>query len=126
LLSKEPYLFSIGFLNWSPHSHVDPQPFAVAGYYSDRHEFVAGATHADFRNEALLGYAYDFNGTWRLQVDWQSGSGNTSTIGIVWNITRDFQVNSTIYVTNVARTKCSVTCRSPTHFTSGATENKTA
>jgi hypothetical protein len=100
VLSKEPYLFSIGFLNWSPHSHVDPQPFAVAGYYFDRHEFVAGATHADFRNEALLGYAYDFNETWRLQIDWQSGSGNASTIGIVWNITRDFQGSSAIYVTN--------------------------
>ena len=50
-------------LNWSPHSHVDPQPFAVAGYYLDRHEFVVGATHADFRNEALVGYAYDFNET---------------------------------------------------------------
>jgi hypothetical protein len=100
LLSKEPYLFSIGFLNWSPHSHVDPQPFAVAGYYLDRHEFVVGATHADFRNEALVGYAYDFNETWRLQIDWQSGSGNASTIGIVWNITRDFQVSSAIYVTN--------------------------
>jgi hypothetical protein len=100
LLSKAPYLFSIGFLNWSPHSHVDPQPFAVAGYYYGRHEFIAGATHADFRNEALLGYAYDFNETWRVQVDWQSGSGNASTIGIVWSITRDFQVNSAIFVTN--------------------------
>ena len=100
LLSKEPYLFSIGFLNWSPHSHVDPQPFAVAGYYFGSHEFVAGVTHADFRNEALLGYAYDFNETWRIQIDWQSGSGNASTIGIAWNITRDFQVSSAIFVTN--------------------------
>ena len=100
LLAKGPYLFSIGFLNWSPHNHVDPQPFAVAGYYLGRHQFVAGATHTDFRNEALLGYAYDFNETWRLQVDWQSGSGNSSTIGIVWNITHDFQVNSAMFVTN--------------------------
>jgi hypothetical protein len=35
-----------------------------------------------------------------FQVDWQSGSGNASTIGIVWSITRDFQVNSAIFVTN--------------------------
>jgi hypothetical protein len=100
LLSKEPYLCSVGFLNWSPHSHVDPQPFAVAGYYTGGHEFVAGATHADFSNEALLGYAYDFNETWRVQLDWQSSSGNASTIGIVWNITRDFQINPAIFVTN--------------------------
>jgi len=28
-------------------------------------------------------YAYDFNETWRVQVDFQSGSGNSSTIGFV-------------------------------------------
>jgi hypothetical protein len=100
LLSKQPYLFSIGFLNWSPHNHVAPQPFAIAGYYYGRHQFVAGATHTDFRNEALLGYAYDFNQTWRLQVDWQSGSGNSSTVGIVWNVTPDFQASSAIFVMN--------------------------
>jgi len=31
LLMKEPYLLSIGFSNWSPHSHVDPQPYIEAG-----------------------------------------------------------------------------------------------
>ena len=90
----------IGFVNWSPHSDVDPQPFIEAGYYTEHHKFIAGATHVDFRNEAILGYAYDFNETWRVQVDWQSGSGNSSTIGFTWNITRDFQVNPAIYVTN--------------------------
>jgi hypothetical protein len=100
LLSKQPYLFSIGFLNWSPHNRVAPQPFAIAGYYYGRHQLVAGATHSDFRNEALLGYACDFNKTWRLQVDWQSGSGNSSTVGIVWNVTPDFQASSAVFVTN--------------------------
>jgi hypothetical protein len=100
LLSKQPYLFSIGFLNWSPHNRVAPQPFAIAGYYYGRNQFVAGATHSDFRNGALLGYAYDFNKTWRLQIDWQSGAGNSSTVGIVWNITPDFQASSAIFVTN--------------------------
>jgi hypothetical protein len=33
-------------------------------------------------------------------VDWQSGSGNSSTIGFTCNITRDFQFNPAIYVTN--------------------------
>ena len=31
LLRKEPYLLSIGFINWSPHLDVDPQPFIEAG-----------------------------------------------------------------------------------------------
>ena len=100
LLTKEPYLLSIGFVNWSPHMNVDPQPYIEAGYYTEHHKFIAGVTHVDFRNEAILGYAYDFNETWRVQVDFQSGSDNSSTIGFTWNITRDFQVNPAIYVTN--------------------------
>src|SRR5438093_7953840 len=100
LLTKEPYLLSIGFVNWSPHSNVDPQPFIEAGYYTEHHKFIAGATRVDFRNEAILGYAYDFNETWRVQVDFQSGSGNSSTIGFSWDITKDFQVNPAIYVNN--------------------------
>jgi len=100
LLMKEPYLLSIGFSNWSPHSHIDPQPFIEAGYWGDHHKFTAGVAHADFRTEAILGYAYDFNDTWRVQVDFQSGSGNSSTIGFVWSITDDIQLNPAIYVTN--------------------------
>jgi hypothetical protein len=100
LIQKEPYLLSIGFVNWSPHSHVDPQPLIEAGYYTEHQKFIVGATHVDYRNEAILGYAYDFNETWRVQVDFQSGSGNSSTIGFAWNITNDFQVNPAIYVTN--------------------------
>ena len=100
LIQKEPYLLSAGFVNWSPHSHVDPQPYIEAGYYTEHHKFIAGAIHVDYRNEAILGYAYDFNKTWRAQVDFQSGSGNSSTIGFTFNITRDLQMNPALYVTN--------------------------
>jgi hypothetical protein len=100
LIQKEPYLLSVGFLNWSPRSHVDPQPYIEAGYYTEHHKFIVGAIHVDYRNEAILGYAYDFNKTWRAQVDFQSGSGNSSTIGFTCNITRDLQMNPAIYVTN--------------------------
>jgi hypothetical protein len=100
LVQKEPYLLSVGFVNWSPHSHVDPQPYLEAGYYTEHQKFIAGAIHVGYRNEAILGYAYDFNKQWRAQVDFQSGSGNSSTIGFTWNITPDFQTNPAIYVTN--------------------------
>jgi len=100
LLMKEPYLLSIGFSNWSPHSHVDPQPYVEAGYWGEHHKFTAGVAYADSHTEAILGYAYDFNGTWRVQVDFQSGSDNSSTIGFVWSINDDIQVNPAIYVTN--------------------------
>jgi hypothetical protein len=100
LLTKEPYLLSVGFVNWSPKLHVDPQPYIETGYYTEHHKFMVGATHVDFRNEVILGYAYDFNKQWRAQVDFQSGSGNSSTIGFTWNITPDFQVNPALYVAN--------------------------
>ena len=100
LIQKEPYLLSVGFVNWSPHSHVDPQPYLEAGYYTEHHKFIAGAIHVGYRNEAILGYAYDFNKQWRAQVDFQSGSGNSSTLGVTWNITPDFQMNPAVYITN--------------------------
>src|SRR5438067_10119033 len=100
LLRKEPYLLSIGFVNWSPHLNVDPQPYIEAGYYTEHHKIIVGAIHADYKNEAILGYAYDFNPTWRVQVDFQSGSENSSTIGFTCNVTRDFQFNPAIYFSN--------------------------
>jgi hypothetical protein len=100
ILRREPYLLSIGFVNWSPHLDVDPQPYIEAGYYTEHHKFIAGAIHAGYKNEAILGYAYDFNKTWRVQLDFQSGAENSSTIGFTCNITRDFQMNPALYVNN--------------------------
>jgi len=100
LLTKEPYLLSVGFVNWSPHLHVDPQPYIEAGYYTEHHKIIAGAIHAGYKNEVILGYAYDFNKTWRVQVDFQSGKENSSTLGFTCNITRDLQCNPAIYFSN--------------------------
>jgi hypothetical protein len=100
LLTKEPFLLSVGFVNWSPHVDVDPQPYIEAGYYTEHHKVIAGATHAGYKNEAILGYAYDFNERWRVQVDFQSGSENSSTIGFTCNVTPDFQFNPALYVSN--------------------------
>jgi hypothetical protein len=100
LLQKEPWLLSVGAINWSPHSHVDPQPFIEAGYYTEHHKFIVGAIRAGSRNEAILAWACDFNQTWRAQLDFQSGSGNSVTAGFTCNLTRDLQFNPAIYVTN--------------------------
>ncbi|MEY2490492.1 MAG: hypothetical protein QOC70_2434 [Verrucomicrobiota bacterium] len=100
LIQKEPYLLSTGFVNWSPHSHFDPQPYLEAGYCTEHNKFFGGAIHVGYRNEAILGYAYDFNKQWRTQIDFQSGSGNSTTLGFTWNITPDFQTNPAIYITN--------------------------
>jgi len=100
LLTKEPFLLSVGFVNWSPHLNVDPQPYIEAGYYTEHHKVIVGAIHAGYKNEAILGYAYDFNERWRVQVDFQSGSENSSTIGFTCNVTPDFQFNPALYVNN--------------------------
>lgn len=100
LLTKEPWLVSVGFVNWSPHLDVDPQPFIEVGYYTEHNKFIAGAIHAGYKNEAILGYAYDFNERWRVQFDFQSGSENSSTVGFTCNVTRDFQFNPAIYFSN--------------------------
>jgi hypothetical protein len=100
LLTKGPVLLSAGFVNWSPHLDVDPQPYIEAGYYTEHHKVIVGAIHAGYKNEAILGYAYDFNERWRVQFDWQSGSENSSTIGFTCNVTRDFQFNPALYYSN--------------------------
>ena len=100
ILRTQPYLLSVGFVNWSPHLHVDPQPYVDFGYYTEHNKFIVGGIHAGYKNEAILGYAYDFNKTWRVQVDFQSGKENSSTIGFTWNITPDFQTNPAIYFSN--------------------------
>ena len=47
-----------------------------------------------------MGYAYDFNKTWRAQIDFQSGTSNSLTFGFTWNITKSLQINPAIYVSN--------------------------
>ncbi|MEP6810288.1 MAG: hypothetical protein ABI992_08610 [Chthoniobacterales bacterium] len=99
-LRKEPWLLSAGFINWSPRSGVDPQPFLEGGYYLKHHKFIVGAIRAGRKNEAILGYAYDFNETWRAQIDFQSGRENSVTLGTTINLTKDLQVNPAIYFAN--------------------------
>jgi hypothetical protein len=80
--------------------NLDPQPFIEAGYYTEHQKPIIGVLHAGYKNEVILGYAYDFNERWRVQVDWISGSENWSTIGFTCNITRNFQFNPALYVNN--------------------------
>ena len=93
-------LLSIGFINWSPKKDVDPQPYIEVGYYTEHHKLIVGGIHAGYHNEVILGYAYDFNKTWRAQVDFQSGPDNSVTFGFTCNITRDLQMNPALYIKN--------------------------
>jgi len=38
--------------------------------------------HAGYKTEGIFGYAYDFNEKFRAQIDFQSGTENSSTIGV--------------------------------------------
>jgi len=99
LIQKEPYLLSAGLINWSTRGGR-PQPFLEAGYYLEHAKFIAGAILVDNRTEAVLGVAYDFNKTWRAQVDFQSGAQNFFTLGFTCNVTDNFQFNPAIYFSN--------------------------
>src|SRR5437879_6058203 len=46
LLTKEPFLLSVGFVNWSPHLNVDPQPYIEAGYCTEHNKVFVGAITA--------------------------------------------------------------------------------
>ena len=53
---------------------------------------IIGAVHAAYKNEVILGYARNFNKQCGVQIDSQSGTENSSTIGFTWYIAPDFQV----------------------------------
>jgi len=102
LLQREPYLLSAGFINWSTRGQK-PQPFLEAGYYTEHDKLIGGAIQVDTRTEALLGWAHDFNPTWRVQLDFQSGAGNFTTAGFTCNVTENLQLNPALYVGNDSR-----------------------
>jgi len=99
LIQKDPYLLSVGFLNWSTSGEA-PQPFLEGGYYTEHHKLIAGMQAVHNRMEAVLGYAYDFNNKYRVQVDFQSGKENFFTLGVTWTPNDFFQVNPAIYFSN--------------------------
>ena len=100
LLRKEPYLLSIGFINWSPHLDVDPQPFIEAGYWGEHHKVCAGQFMPATRTKRSSAMPTTSTKDGEVQVDWQSGSENSSTIGFTCNVTPDFQFNPALYVSN--------------------------
>lgn len=99
LIQRGPYLLTTGFVNWST-SGVSPQPLLEGGYYTVHDKFMAGALRVGDRDEALLGWAHDFNPAWRFQLDYQSGSENFFTAGFTWNISDSLQVNPALYLGN--------------------------
>lgn len=99
LIQHGPYLLSTGFVN-KYFQGGRAQPFIEGGYYTKRSKFVGGAIHVPGQTQALLGYAYTVNPKLALSTDYQSGSGNSKTVGFTYNFTPKISLNPALYVTN--------------------------
>jgi hypothetical protein len=99
LVQHEPWLLTAGALNWSTRGS-SPQPFLEAGYYTVHDKWMAGPIRVNDQTQLLLGWAHDFNDTWRFQLDYQSGGSNYFTVGFTWNVTPSLQVNPAVYRSN--------------------------
>jgi hypothetical protein len=103
LVQHGPWLLSTGFINWSA-SGSSPQPFLEAGYYTTENKWMAGPIRVHDQTQLLLGWAHDFNETWRFQLDYQSGSANFFTVGFTCNATARLQFNPAVYFSNSRHT----------------------
>jgi hypothetical protein len=99
LLQKGPHLLTAGVINWSTLGG-DAQPEVEYGYYTDKDRFVVGAIYANRETELLLGYKRLLSDKIALATDFQSGSANSLTFGVVYNFTPDLSINPAIYWTN--------------------------
>jgi hypothetical protein len=99
LVRHEPWLLTTGFINWSTRGS-SPQPFLEAGYYTTANKWMAGPIRVHDKTQLLLGWAHDFNETWRFQLDYQSGGDNYFTVGFTCNVTPQLQFNPAIYFPN--------------------------
>jgi len=97
-----PDLYAAGIAGWTSGSGTqgDPQPFVEYGYYRGRHKAIAGVIRAGSQTQAILGYAYGLTEKLQVQGDWQSGSGNSVTLGLGWSVTPNLSFNPALYLPN--------------------------
>ncbi len=98
LIQKNPYLLSVGFLNFQRHSAA--QPFIESGYYKGKEQFSAGVVRVSGHIEPIFGYLHTFNNFVQFSADYQQGQDNFSTVGLTFNLTKSLVFNPAIYLTN--------------------------
>jgi hypothetical protein len=112
LFQKNPYLLSVGFFNWTTLGSA-PQPYLEGGYYKgnvqamigvarviSQQADVAGLVQNEHQFQAILGLGYRVHPRCLLQLDYQSGSANSMTVGLNYNISPQLQFNPSVYVSN--------------------------
>ena len=99
LVQQGPHLLTAGVLNWSTRAG-DPQPVLEYGYYAEADHFVVGTIYANRELELLLGYRHQLSEKIQLSADFQSGSANSTTLGMVYNFTPALSINPAVYWTN--------------------------
>ena len=77
-----------------------PQPVVEYGYYQAANHFVVGTIYANREPELLLGYRRQLSDALQASADFQSGSDNALTLGLVYNFTPELSVNPAVYWTN--------------------------
>jgi len=102
VLQQGPHLLTAGAINWSPRGG-NPQPVLEYGYYTDTDHYVAGAIYVEGHTELLLGYRRQLSEKLQFSTDFQSGPGNSSTVGFTYNITPALSINPAMYYTNTSR-----------------------
>jgi hypothetical protein len=117
LFQKNPYLLSVGFFNWTTQGSA-PQPYLEGGYYKgnvqamigvarviSQQADVAGLVQNQHQYQAILGLGYRVHPRVLLQLDYQSGSANSVTAGLTYNISPQLQFNPAVYVSNATAHK---------------------
>ena len=97
--SRGPHLATLGAVNWSSRGG-GAQPVLEYGYYAKDDHFIAGAIYAGRRTEGVFGYSHQLAEKLMFSADYQSGPGNSFTLGLTYNFTENLQTNPAIYFTN--------------------------
>jgi len=97
-LQRGPYLLSGGLANYT--THVSPQPFLEGGYYLPKHKFSLGVTYVSKQTEGIFGYAFQATPKLQLSADYQTGHGNSQTVGFTYSFTDRLSINPALYFTN--------------------------
>jgi hypothetical protein len=99
LLQTGPHLLTVGLINWSTRGG-SAQPVLEYGCYTDANHFVVGGLQAGSHTQLLLGCKRQLSERFAVSADFQSGPGNSVTVGFTYNFTPALSLNPALYWTN--------------------------